>query len=51
MCTSRFKFRLPISLGESYRLREKRRAGLVGRVGELERKRDGRGSAIEAEGG
>ena len=30
---------------------EKRRAGLVGRAGELERRRDGRGSAVEAEGG
>ena len=37
--------------GESYRLREKRRAGLVGRAKEVERRRDGRGSAVEAEGG
>jgi len=37
--------------GESYRLREKRRAGLVGRAKEVERRRDGRGSTTEAEGG
>lgn len=37
--------------GESYRLKEKRRAGLVGRTGEVEGRGDGRGSAVEAEGG
>ena len=37
--------------GESYRLREKRRAGLVGKAEEPERSRDGRCSAVEAEGG
>jgi DNA replication protein DnaC len=37
--------------GESYRLREKRRAGLVGRAGEVKRRRDRRGSAVETEGG
>lgn len=37
--------------GESYRLKEKRRAGLVGRTEEVERRRDGRDSAVEAEDG
>jgi len=36
---------------QSYRLKEKRRAGLMGRVEKVERRRDGSGSAVEAEGG